>query len=387
MAAEEPTTDGKDNKLNGNTYQDLVQLTGQISTTYENESAEKIHTRVMVEDTAAVGYQIDSASIRQRSYFEDFNAEQFKTKLLSEFPQFATNNYFINEIDAEEVSTNPLMIRVRLRDTLRGQVYYIEGSGSPDDPLYRAKLQQWGITLDAGLGNVIYYSDPQRTTTDVATIHSQEEILGLSPGETATTGWIATIDNKRIPNDAIKEVQLFRNATVLPVNFLYGCQHLTIMNLSNSRITVIPDNCCRNSGIVTYSLPNVNHEIGDDFCRDTMLTGTATPNQYTTKIGKNFMRNSKFWSTIRLYSALQSIDTGFLYNCNATNNAYSIVADFDTGTISLPSGDSTFLACVDSSAAAIQYGVRVRGSARTFLCSTFPNSSTSPYRNLIEWDS
>jgi len=366
-------------------YNDNWNLDSDIVREVTRKDDTQIHTRVMVEDTAAVGYQIDSASIRRGSYFEDFNAEQFKAKLLSEYPEFKTNNSFINIIEAQAISYSPLEIQIVLIATMQGRTYQIEGSGSPDDPLYRAKLQQWGITLDAGFGRVVYYIDPQYTTTATVHIHSQEEIMGLSPGETATTGWMATIGGKRIPNDAIKEVQVDRKTTVLPVNFLYGCQHLTSMGLATSNVTVVPDNCCRNSSILSYTLPNVNHEVGDNFCRDTILTGFASPNASTTKIGKNFMRNCKCYGTINLFSSLQSIGTGFLYNCNATNSAYHIAASFDTETISLPIGDSTFLACIDSSAAAIRDGVRVNGSAQAFLRSAFPNSSTSPYRNLIEW--
>lgn len=384
---------------NESTYQDLVQLTGQISTTYESESAEKIHTRVMVEDTSALGYVIDDATIAAFAKFSSFNEDVFLYKLKEVYPEIISSGDFITKITAEtsDTANNDKIILT----SQQGNTYVI-GDGNVSDAAFQQEMLSWGIEVGPLYALVSFYTDATMTQTRTVKVSNQTDLLTLSPGETLTSGWLATINEERIPCDRITEVVFgdiamhsteesdVTTGVALPVNALAFCTNLRNVSMGTGLAVSIPSNFCREcQNLETAHLPTLGGQFFDNiFYNCTRLhTITQFPTTMLGGIGKNFLYNC---TSLNCNLALPStwmggtdrsykIDEGFMHNCNSmtsTINTQNTEASYFQGNLALD------FSCVDSTAPVYVQGITITGNKASGWLSALPNRTTSPYRKL-----
>lgn len=351
----------------------------------------QIHTRVMVEDTSAPGYHIDTAEIIDAIYVQAFDPDVFQQKLLATYPDYASNQYFVEQIDKKEDQDNG---KVALEITAHSSSTYmkrtITGYYTPDDPDFIALAAEWGITFGLGYGQIVYYIDSERTQTKTMQIQTQEELYSLSPGESATTAWVARIGEQNIPNQYIYQVGLSSKATTIPKNFLYGCRSLQSASLSGSSLTKVPDNFCRDSSARQIRLPSSTFQIGDNFAYGCDELTSVSNTAYATAIGTNFMygclnfNRSLSFTNLSYTSPSESKNdfTGWLHNAHLMQGTLTFTALQNAAT--WVSSDTAF-STVNSSQPIYTTGITIKGPARTAIRNNYPNlNGPAQYRKTID---
>lgn len=221
----------------------------------------------------------------------------------------------------------------------------------------------------AGVGyGTVYYkanaSDPDSAIQSVE-LQSQAEFESLcgKPGSTLT--WSATIGEQQIiinssgASNVIVGIEIGRNITSIPNLFLAWC---TNFNMD----IVIPSNI---------------QSIGDYFMTTCLsFDKTILLQDGLLSIGVNFLANCvNFNSDISLPQTLQSIGTNFMiYPKNMTSS-------INVGSLSdsiIDTGDS--FATLDPLSPCYATGITISGANRSAWLAKFPNSSTSPYRKLLD---
>lgn len=237
--------------------------------------------------------------------------------------------------------------------------------------------------VDYGYGYVLYYTDSNHTSTNMAMISSTAELNALG---NSSTSWSAIIGGTSIPNTDIITVHLTDKVTSLPEYFLRRCSVLEEVDIANTSITAIPRNFL--SVCAVFNMPIV------------------IPNQVTS-IGNNFLMNSdSFNQPILIPQAVSSIGSAFLQNCDGFNQDITLpsslaalggyflegaknmtstvdVGALDPAIVGTPYAD--FVSSSSSSAPMYTTGVKIAGSNRAAWLTKFPNHTEFPYyRNLID---
>lgn len=172
-------------------------------------------------------------------------------------------------------------------------------------------------------GTVAYYTDSNHTDIAIQTLHSAQNIRGLSgySHQTRLT-WSVTINGVSISNKDIYGVTLTEKLKALPSYFLSGCSALNSDLILPSSLIAINDSGEQNGSAFLYRCDG--------------MTATVNVGNLPTSIVKSI-----------------------------TN------ASFSTGN--------------DSSAAAFTQGIKIAGANRAAWLAAFPNrSSYTPYRKLVD---
>lgn len=211
--------------------------------------------------------------------------------------------------------------------------------------------------IDYGFGYVVYYTNSARTSTTIGIIASETELNSMGNN---SSSYDMTIGGVPVSNTRVKEVVLSSKVTSLPNYFLQRCTYLDYMDISTTKITRIPN-------YFLYECANFN--VAFEF--PTSLT----------RIGYDFLRKcTSFNQNITLPSTLVAIGTSFLEcvdNMTKTVNVGSLNSNIITA--------STYsFSATNSSKAAYTIGIKIAGSNRAAWLSKFPNSTSTPHRNLID---
>lgn len=284
----------------------------------------------------------------------------------------------------------------------------------------QAKLihQGFGHLAYTVYGTVTYYTDSTRTTTRTVPLLSQEEVDSLHGVSGASNAWSANIGNgtATVSNENICGVILNERVTSIPARFLKGCTYLTSINISEARLTRIPNYFmlyCKNFNS-SITLPSTITSIGDNFLAssigddaENIFNQDITIPEGVTSIGSTFLSNNvNFNGTITLPSTLVSIGLSFLYSCHRYNKDLTLpqgITSIDTSFLSgmrdmtstvnvgnlsatiTPNTNLSFpFSAVGASSAAYTTGIRIAGASRAEWLSKYANSSSSPYRKLVD---
>lgn len=216
---------------------------------------------------------------------------------------------------------------------------------------------------------IVYYktnaSDPDSAIQSVE-LQSQAEFESLcgEPGSQTLT-WSATIGEQQIiinssgASNVIVGIEIGRNITSIPNLFLAWC---TNFNMD----IVIPSNI---QSIGDYFMTTCSSFDKTILLQDGLLS-----------IGVNFLANcANFNSDISLPQTLQSIGTNFMIypkNMTSSINVGSLPDSI------IDTGDS--FATLDPLFPCYATGITISGANRSAWLAKFPNSSTSPYRKLLD---
>lgn len=187
----------------------------------------------------------------------------------------------------------------------------------------QAKLTHQGFGHLDYYGTVTYYTDSNHTDIATQTLHSAQNIRGLSGySHQNRFTWSVTINGVSISNKDIYGVTLTEKVKALPSYFLSGCSALNSDLILPSSLIAINDSGEQNGSAFLYRCDG--------------MTATVNVGNLPTSIVRSI-----------------------------TN------ASFSTGS--------------NSSAAAFTQGIKIAGANRAAWLAAFPNrSSYSPYRKLVD---
>lgn len=250
----------------------------------------------------------------------------------------------------------------------------------------QAKLIHQGFGhADRGYGYVVFYTDSSRTGTGIVQLSSQADVNLL--GQSGTS-WSTTIGGQVITNETAKEVHLTKKVTSIPTYFLNRATYLDRVDISEASLTAIPSSVLTSCTTLNspITLPATVTRIDDSFMRYcTAFNQPITLHEGITYVGHSFLACSNntpgtFSQNISLPSTLRELGRSFLYNqANMTGEVnVGLLAD----TVAIESNYT--LSASEISSPAYTTGIKIAGANRAAWLTRFPNSSSSPYRNLID---
>lgn len=214
--------------------------------------------------------------------------------------------------------------------------------------------------VPSGMGIVTYYTDSSHTSTAIGTIQDQAELNSLGG---SSSSYSVTIGGVSVPQSNIKEVSLNSNVATIPTNFLYYCDYLETLDISQSSIINIPDNFMATE--YNTALP---------------LTISAFPPTLLT-IGQNFLfMNFRVNQNFSLPSSLTSIGKAFMAECR---QMIGVISCDCPASIVVPDASGAFfetLAMGINTAPAYATGIRLTGTYANDWHTTFPDKSSGLYR-------
>ena len=261
---------------------------------------------------------------------------------------------------------------------------------------YEKTVQGGGGGTDTW-GKVTYLVDSEPVTVE---IQSKEEYDSLC-GDVSTTSPV-TINGESIDKATIVGVEFGTLANYVGDNFLWGNTYQDLALTGTENIITIGDYFFRGARINTeVNLPNVE-SIGDGFMySNTRINSKITiskvktigtnflygctrfdtaltlPNTLTT-IGQHFMDGCTVYAkSMNIPASVTSVGTYFMYKCNKFTG--SLACESKTGI----SADTHTLSTNSSSADMYTTGITLTGTYADDWATTFPNRTSSPYRNLI----
>lgn len=206
---------------------------------------------------------------------------------------------------------------------------------------------------------IIYYRES--ATSEVKTVQIANEAEWLQLGNKSST-WAATFSGIIVNNDrypAITGIVIGDAPTELPEYFLRKCTYISM-------------------GI---NIPNNITTIGDHVMRDMSFNALITLPATLKTIGKYFMYNTKsYCQSLTIPSGVTSVGANFFRNANDYEDRL-IISCPATAFVS----DAYTLASETSTAPIYVTGVMIAGISSINFRDRFPNSTTSPYRNLKQY--
>lgn len=287
----------------------------------------------------------------------------------------------------------------RRADTLygseRGRARYIQ-------KLYgevngKAKLTYVNLGEIPRPGILTYYTDTTYTTTKTVRIRNQTELEWLC---NTLSSWATVIDGQPMLNTAIKEVILPTWATSVPDNFLRGCSRLTDVTLPSSVTSIgnyfLNDCSSLNGSLDLFYVENVGMNFLDGCSSfnqpldtsnltefpDSFMAGCSSFSQpietaQATNFGRYFLKDChSFNQQVVVSSDVESVGTGFLYNCYDMVSPIICNAPASVALVS----DETFSVDDDTQDAYTQ-GVQIGGLSAQDWKTKFPSRTTNPFRN------
>lgn len=253
---------------------------------------------------SAMNYTNNTVLVSVRTWAGEFINDLFS------YPQGEYNNEgVIWGIDTEPVPSGSSVLTIALFD-----------ASSSVQPISRLIYQGFGH-LDY-YGTVTYYTDSNHTDIATQTLHSAQNIRGLSGySHQNRLTWSVTINGVSISNKDIYGVTLTEKLKALPSYFLSGCSALNSDLILPSSLIAINDSGEQNGSAFLYRCDG--------------MTATVNVGNLPTSIVKSI-----------------------------TN------ASFSTGS---------------NSSAAFTQGIKIAGANRAAWLAAFPNrSSYTPYRKLVD---
>lgn len=216
-----------------------------------------------------------------------------------------------------------------------------------------------------GYGIVTYYTDDGHTATDTLMLQKQSSLNRLYYTSANQT---KTIDGVSLKNSNIKSVYLTWRATSTPEYFLGHCTALEEVDISESKVAAVGD-------YFLYNCSNFNSKI-------------VFPDSVTS-IGPSLMYGcSSFNQDISLPQSITHLGPNNQYNGPGLfRNCPNMTATVNVG--SLPTSiisatDILSFSTTNSTDPVYATGVKIAGANRAAWLSYFPNSTSSPYRKLID---
>lgn len=215
---------------------------------------------------------------------------------------------------------------------------------------------------DTSMGTVEYYTDNTHTTTAIGKIQNQTELNSLSGN---TSSYSVTVGGVAIQQSNLKEITLNSNVSSIPSNFLYYCEYIEKIDISQSSIIAIPDNFMTNAFQATPS-----------------LVISAFPSTLRT-IGRNFLfMNFRVDQDFLLPATLVSIGKAFMSECRGmvgtiTCNCPAAIVE--------PDGTGAYFETLAMGAVSPAYttGISLTGTYANDWHTTFPDKSSGIYRKTI----
>lgn len=246
-------------------------------------------------------------------------------------------------------------------------------------------------------GKVTYLVDSEPVTVE---IQSKEEYDSLGGDPTVTNP--ITINGETVDKYNIVGVEFGTLADYTPENFLRGNTHQDLALTGTENLVTIGDYFLRAARINTeinlpnvetidkhfmYSCSRINSKISipkvktidDSFMyKCTKFNVELTlPNTLIT-IGQHFMDGcSVYAKSMNIPASVTSVGTYFMYMCDKFTG--SLACESKTGI----SADTRTLSTNSNSADMYTTGITLTGTYADDWASTFPNRTSSPYRNLI----
>lgn len=302
--------------------------------------------------------------------FSGFSGTYLKINGETTFDAFTLALYAgigVDPTDLPDVTTDAITIypSYGIAATSLNKLY---GSAGGESRLIFQRIRRLKYATRPEFG-IVYYktndSDPDSAIRSVE-LQSQAEFESLCGEQgSQTLTWSATIGAEQVTinssgaSNVIVGIEIGENITSIPNLFLAWCMNL-VMDIT------IPSNVQSIGDFFMATCVNFSKDI---FLQDGLLS-----------IGVNFLANcANFNSDISLPQTLQSIGTNFMiYPKNMTSS-------IDVGSLSdsiIDTGDS--FATLDTLFPCYATGITISGANRSAWLAKFPNSSTSPYRKLLD---
>lgn len=257
-----------------------------------------------------------------------------------------------------------------------------------------ASIPSGGSLTDYGSIKYLDGNNVEQTLTLATATDFFELTLGGSGSD-------ITINSVTINKNNITEVTVADGVMYLPNNFCYGCNFMTKATLPSSILYI-------GNGVFSYTtinneltLTNVEY-IGNDFMRSNSQYNQPTNLPKIVNIGSNFLGScTSYNSALSLGNSLKAIDQRFLYGCTsfAQNLTLPSSIEYTIGSYFMynckqfvgplvcnsnkVAADNNTLSTNDNAALMYTTGVTLTGAYAQSWKDTFPDRTSSPYRNLI----
>ena len=349
------------------TYYDSFELDSSISTVSSTDETKNIHTRVMVEDVNATGYETLSASIAQNTRFASIDIEKFDKMVKKNLADEVRAGLFFDQVYSYNDGTGNLII---VAQSGRDGVEIARGNSM--DPEFNATLAKWGLTIKSPYGRVKYIetSTGEEKEAEIQSLNEYANLCNSSDDWTASlSGGAVTVSNRG--TNPITGVTISDQVRTIGNYFLHNCTYLTgpldishVTSLGthfldgctsfNSPISLVglgssgqvPQyfmmgcssfNSSINLGSVTwvdngflvdcvsFNKPlmfNNCSAVGDDFLYNNIsFNSDLSFNPDFTWAGENFMYNCASFNKDLRGQRLYQINNGFMQNCISFNKA------------------------------------------------------------------
>ena len=368
-------------------YYDSFELDSSINTVSSTDETKNIHTRVMVEDVNATGYETLSSSIAQNTRFASIDIEKFDKMVKKNLVDEVRAGLFFDQVYSYNDGTGNLIIVAQA-----GREGVEIARGNSMDPEFNATLAKWGLTIKSPYGRVKYIetSTGEEKEAEIQSLNEYANLCNSSDDWTASlSGGAVTVSNRG--TNPITGVTISDQVRAIGNYFLHNCTYLTgALDISHvtSLGTHFLDGCTSfnspislvglgssgqvpqyfmmgcssfNSNInlgsvtwvdngflvdcVSFNKPlafNNCSAVGDDFLYNNIsFNSDLSFNPDFTWAGENFMYNCASFNKELRVQRLYQVNNGFMQNCISFNRAMYFYEAISIGNDFL-SGCTTF---------------------------------------------